>query len=128
MLVVFRIGRVKIQRSHLAEVLLVCTCAAVVSVVSSEPSIIFARDLSVQNQITLTCRESGSDINDAIFRRDGNLLNFVGMDHYSFMITQQKEGFYTCHEQGQQTLMSPELQLAGRPWRVGMLYLPYPSR
>ena len=81
-----------------------------ISLVSAVPSIRFSRSPQ-SNAITLTCRRGG-EIQNAIFQRDGQPLSAVARPEYSFTITQNTEGYYTCHEEGDPTISS-ELQLAG---------------
>lgn len=93
-----------------AQVLLVST--AVLQLVSSATfTIRFERDTEDENDIVLTCSEGGIGVDDAVFRRDGESI-FLG-SNYEFTITQDTEGNYTCHRQGQPAMPSERLELAG---------------
>ncbi len=98
--------------SRLAEALLVLLAA--LHVVSATLTVQFGRD---GNEISLTCSQGGvGDIDNAIFLRDDQPdqpLNDVGTEKLDFTITQQTEGNFTCHEEGQPTPISDHLQLAG---------------
>lgn len=93
-----------------------------ISLVLAVPSIRFSRDLP--NAITLKCRRggiTGDQIQNAIFRRDGVPLTTTAGPRYSFDITQNTEGSYTCHEIGQLDISS-ELRLAGVCNNLEVLY------
>ncbi len=123
------------MKSRLTEALTLLVWLATLQVASSPAplTIHFERDGEGRNDITLSCTRVRhyveGDIDNAIFLRDGQPLNDEGTDKYSFTITQQTEGNFTCYEQGQPTTVSARLQLAGEiiSWECTILTSPLDS-
>ena len=79
-----------------------------------QPRIGFSRLGPDLNTIRFTCTTSGgSPINDAFFRRDGEVLNNQAAMTFDYQLSPDNEGDFTC-EQGSGGVQSEVLQLGGR--------------